>query len=202
MAVQGLNVGVDLGVKCLATVSDGTKYEMPVTTKTAKTKLGKIQWRNRNKVLGNKGQGVRASSNAKKYYVKLARRHLRIVNIRKDTTQKMTTDLSRRADKIRIEELNVSGMMANQKLANALSDKCFYEIRRQLIYKQAHYGSKVELVDRWFPSSKTCSHCGHKQDMKLHQRVFNCIKCGHSQDRDQNASINLENAPDDKVRSA
>jgi putative transposase len=195
-------VGVDLGVKCLATVSDGTKYEMPVTTTRAKTKLGKLQWRNRKKVLGNKRLGVRASSNARKYYVVLARRHLRIANIRKDTTQKMTTDLSRRAYNIRIEDLNVSGMMANQKLANALSDKCFYEIRRQLTYKQAHYGTKVELVDRWFPSSKTCSQCAHKQDMKLHQRVFNCQKCGHSQDRDENASINLENAPDDRVRSA
>lgn len=195
-------VGVDLGVKCLATVSDSTKYEMPITTKTAKTKLGKMQWRNRKKVLGNKRQGIRASNNAKKYYVKLARRHLRISNIRKDTTQKMTTDLSRRAYNIRIEDLNVSGMMANHKLANALSDKCFYEIRRQLIYKQAHYGTKVELVDRWFPSSKTCSQCGHIQDMKLHERVFNCQECGHFQDRDENASVNLENAPDDRVRLA
>ena len=114
----------------------------------------------------------------------------------------MTTDLSRRAYTIRIEDLNVSGLMANQKLANALSDQCFYEIRRQLIYKQAHYGTKVELVDRWYPSSKTCSQCGHKQDMKLHQRVFDCPSCGHCQDRDENASINLENAPDDRVRSA
>lgn len=194
--------GVDLGVKCLATVSDGTRYEMPAATIRAKIKLGKIQWRNRNKVLGNKRLKVRASGQARRYYVELSRRHARISNIRRDTTQKMTTDLSRRIYNIRIEDLNVSGMIANHKLANAVSDKCFYEIRRQLTYKQAHYGTKVELVDRWYPSSKTCSQCGHVQDMKLKDRVFNCQECGHSQDRDENASVNLENAPNDRVRSA
>lgn len=196
------SAGVDLGVKCLATVSDGTKYEMPAATKRAKIKLGKLQWRNRKKVLGNKKLKVKASGKAKRYYVELSRRHARIANIRQDTTQKMTTDLSRRIYNIRIEDLNVSGMIANHKLANAISDKCFYEIRRQLIYKQAHYGTKVELVDRWYPSSKTCSKCGHVQDMKLKDRVFNCQKCGYSQDRDENASANLENAPSDRVRLA
>jgi putative transposase len=194
--------GVDVGVKCLATVSDGTRYEMPAATMRAKIKLGKIQWRNRNKVLGNKRLKIKASGHAKRYYVDLSRRHARIANIRRDTVQKMTTDLSRRVYNIRIEDLNVSGMIANHKLASAISDKCFYEIRRQLIYKQAHYGTKVELVDRWYPSSKTCSKCGHVQDMKLNDRVFNCKKCGHSQDRDENASVNLKNAPDDKVRLA
>jgi len=194
--------GVDLGVKCLATVSDGTKYEMPAATTRAKIKLGKIQWRNRNKVLGNRMLKVQASGRAKRYYVDLSRRQARIANIRRDTTQKMTTDLSRRVYNIRIEDLNVSGMIANHKLANAVSDKCFYEIRRQLIYKQAHYGTRVELVDRWYPSSKTCSKCGHVQDMKLKDRVFNCQKCRHSQDRDENASDNIENAPDERVRLA
>jgi putative transposase len=114
----------------------------------------------------------------------------------------MTTDLSRRAYTIRIEDLNVAGMIANHKLAEAVSNNCFYEIRRQLIYKQAHYGTKVELVDRWYPSSKTCSNCGHIQPMKLSERVFHCQKCGHSQDRDVNASVNLENAPIERVRRA
>jgi putative transposase len=194
--------GVDLGVKCLATVSDGTKYEMPAATMRAKIKLGKLQWRNRHKVLGNCMLKIQASGQAKRYYINLSRRHARIANIRRDTTQKMTTDLSRRVYNIRVEDLNVSGMIANHKLANAVSDKCFYEIRRQLIYKQAHYGTKVELVDRWYPSSKTCSKCGHVQDMKLKDRVFNCQKCKHSQDRDENASLNLENAPDERVRLA
>ncbi len=195
-------VGVDLGVKCLATCSDGSIYEMPVTTKIAKIKLSKIQWRNRNKVLGNRKLGIKASNNAREFYTKSARLSVRISNIRKDTTQKMTTDLSRKAHNIRIEDLNVSGMIANHKLAAAVSNNCFYEIRRQLVYKQPHYGTRVGLVDRWFPSSKTCSKCGHVQDMKLSERVFNCQKCGHSQDRDENASINLKNAPPDRVRLA
>ncbi|WP_446334512.1 RNA-guided endonuclease InsQ/TnpB family protein [Coleofasciculus sp. G1-WW12-02] len=197
-----LRAGVDLGVKCLATVSDGTKYEMPLTTHKAKTKLGKLQWRNRNKVLGNKKLKVAASKKARKYYVDLSRQHLRISNIRRDTIQKMTTDLSRRIYNIRIEDLNVSGMIANPKLAEAVSNNCFYEIRRQLVYKQTHYGTKVELVDRWYPSSKTCSCCGNVQEMKLDDRIFDCKKCGHFQDRDENASINLENAPPDKIRLA
>lgn len=195
-------IGVDLGVKCLATASDGSKYEMPASTKRAKTKLGKIQWHNRNKVLGNKKLKIVASKKARSFYLKVAQLNARIANIRQDTTQKMTTSLSRKAYIIRIEDLNVSGMIANHKLANAISNNCFYEIRRQFIYKQAHYGTKVELVDRWYPSSKTCSKCNSIQDMKLSDRIFNCKVCKHSQDRDENASKNLENAPKNKVRLA
>ncbi|MHC5924911.1 RNA-guided endonuclease InsQ/TnpB family protein [Nostoc sp.] len=127
-------VGVDLGIKCLATVSDGTCYTMPNCTKRAKTKLSKLQWHNRHKVLGNKKLGIMASKNARKYYIELARNSARISNIRRDTIQKMTTDLSRRVYCIRIEDLNVSGMIANHKLASAVSDNCFYEVRRQLIW--------------------------------------------------------------------
>lgn len=177
---------------------------MPIATKTAKTKLGKLQWRNRHKVLGNKKLKIKASNNARKFYRELARQHAHLANIRQDTTQKMTTDLSRKAETIRIEDLNVSGMMANSKLADAVSNNCFYEIRRQLTYKQAHYGTKVELVDRWYPSSKTCSKCSHVQQMKLSERVFVCQNpdCGNIQDRDENAAINLECAPPEKVRLA
>lgn len=197
-------IGVDLGVKALFTCSDGSKYDMPVATTRAKTKLGKIQWRNRNKTLANKKLKISASKNACKYYDSLARQHARIANIRQDTTQKMTTDLSRKSYTIRIEDLNVSGMIANHKLARAVSNNCFYEIRRQLIYKQTHYGTKVELVDRWYPSSKKCSKCNHVQPMKLSDRVFQCqnSQCGHIQDRDENAAVNLEYAPEDKVRLA
>lgn len=195
-------IGVDLGVKALATCSDGSKYDMPASTKRAKTKLSKLQWRNRNKILGSKKLKIKASNNARKFYRELARVAARIANIRQDANQKMTTELSRKAYTIRIEDLNVSGMIANHKLASAVSNNCFYEIRRQLMYKQDHYGTKVELVDRWYPSSKTCSQCNHIQPMKLSDRVFHCEKCGHIQDRDENAAVNLECAPEDKVRLA
>ncbi|AUB36038.1 putative transposase [Nostoc flagelliforme CCNUN1] len=196
-------IGVDLGVKVLATCSDGTFYDMPVTTKKAKIKLGKLQFRNRNKVLGNKKLKIRASNNARRYYTQLARQHSRIANIPQDTTQKMTTDISRKSAVIRIEDLNVQGMIANHKLAQAVSNNCFYEIRRQLTYKQPFYGTKVELVDRWYPSSKMCSKCHHIQQMSLSDRIFLCKSgCGNIRDRDENASINLKDAPIDKIRSA
>ena len=192
-------VGIDLGIKCFATLSDGTTYDAPKPMKQAKTKLGKIQWRNRNKQLGNRRLGISKSKNAAKYYIKLANQHARIGNQRKDFLQKTTTEISRTYATIRIEDLNISGMVANHKLSAAISDLGFYEFRRQLVYKQAHYGTKVEVVDRWYPSSKTCSRCGHIQPMPLKERVFVCLGCGFQIDRDLNASLNLENAPKDKV---
>ncbi|PHM05590.1 RNA-guided endonuclease InsQ/TnpB family protein [Nostoc sp. 'Peltigera malacea cyanobiont' DB3992] len=138
-----------------------------------------MQWDNRNKVLGNKKLKIKPSNNALKYYTKLARQHTSLANIRLNTTQKMTTDISRKAAVIRIEDLNVQGIIANHKLASAVSNNCFYEIRRQLIYKQSHYGTKVELVDRWYPSSLRCSKCGHIQPMELSERVYNCGKCSN-----------------------
>lgn len=195
-------LGVDLGVKTLATCSNGTFYDMPITTKKAKTKLGKLQWRNRSKVLGKKKLKIRASNNARYYYTQLAKQHAHIANIRQDTTQKMTTDISRKAAVIRIEDLNIQGMISNHKLASVVSNNCFYEIRRQLTYKQPFFGTRVELVDKWFPSSKMCSCCGHIQPMSLSERVYNCGNCGNIQDRDENASVNLMNAPLDKIRLA
>jgi len=212
------SVGIDLGVKCFATLSDGNKIVAPPSLKTAKTKLSKEQWRKRaarmlrkrNKQLGNPRQGIRASNNAKKYYQQLSKRHARIANVRKDFLQKATTDISRKYYRIRIEDLNVSGMIANHKLAEAVSSQGFYEFRRRLTYKEAFYGTKVELVDRWYPSSKMCSSCGNIQPFAQHarsalplsERVYNCNECGHSQDRDENAAINLEKAPIDRVRAA
>jgi putative transposase len=195
-------VGIDLGVKCLATVSDGTTYAMPNSTKIAKTKLGRIQWRNRHQVKGNRKAGIKPSNNAKKTLLKVSRLHARIANIRRNVIHKMTTDISKRVDRIRIEDLNVKGMVANHKLAEAISNNCFYEIRRQLTYKTAMYGTKLEIVDRWYPSSKTCCQCGHVQPMPLSERVFNCGGCGQIIDRDLNASLNLERAPDTSVRLA
>ena len=193
---------IDLGVKCLATVSDGTIYEMPVTTKIAKTKLGRLQWRNRNQVKGSIIAGIRPSNNAKKAFFKVSRLHARITNIRSDVIHKMTTDISKRIYRIRIEDLNVKGMIANCKLAEAVSNNCFYEIRRQLTYKQAMYGTKLEIVDRWYPSSRTCSQCGHIQPMPLSARVFDCQVCDWVACRDLNASFNLERAPEHLVRLA
>lgn len=198
-------VGIDLGVKCFATLSDGTTYEAPKPMKKAKTKLAKIQWRNRRKQLGNRKQGVLASSNAHKFYLRQAKLHAKVANQRQDFLQKTTTEISRNYYRIRIEDLNVSGMIANNKLAKAISDLGFYEFRLQLEYKSAFYGTKVEIVDRWFPSSKQCICCKTiNKDLKLGDRVFKCVNpdCQFEDDRDRHAALNLLNAPDEVVSPA
>jgi putative transposase len=195
-------VGIDLGVKSFATLSDGTTIKAPAILTQTKIKLAKLQWRNRNKQLGNRKAGIPASNNAKKYYKQVRQLHARMANIRRDFLQKLTTEISRKYSCIRIEDLKISGMMANSKLADAISNLGLYEFRRQLTYKQSMFGTVVELVDRWFPSSKTCSECGHIQPMRLSDRVFHCQGCGSIKCRDFNASLNLEHAPPEKVRAA
>ena len=194
--------GIDLGVKLFATLSDNTTYTAPKPYKKAKTKLGKKQYHNRNKQLGNRKQKTKASSNAKKYYEKIALIHAQIASVRSDFLHKTTTEISKKYSHIRIEDLNLSGMIANHKLAAAISDLGLYEFRRQLIYKSPIYGTTVELVDRWYPSSKTCNACGHIQPMPLKERTFVCQSCNYIIDRDLGAAINLANAPDNKVRRA
>ncbi|GET36704.1 transposase [Microseira wollei NIES-4236] len=192
-------VGIDLGVKTFATLSDGTKLEAPKPLKKAITKLKQLQYRNRNKEFGNRRTGIRASNNAKKYFQRLARLHKRVADQRLDFLNKTTTDICRQYARIRIEDLNVSGMIANRKLASAISDLGFYEFRRQLEYKAPSFGSQLEIVSRWYPSSKKCRQCGHLHEgLKLNDRVFHCRACGHMEDRDLHAAINLANAPDEK----
>ena len=140
-------VGIDLGVKCFATLSDGKNYEAPKPLKKAKTKLAKLQWRNRKKQLGNRKKGIWASSNAKNFYTEQAKLHASAANQRRDYLQKTTTEISRKYAHIKIEDLNVSGMIANRKLSSAILDLGFYEFRRQLEYKSAIYGTTIEIVD-------------------------------------------------------
>ena len=180
-------VGVDLGVKFLATLSTGEVIEGAKAYHKNKTKLSRLQWINRNKIIGSK--------NWRKAQLKIARLHRRIANIRRDTIHKLTSLLAKNHGTIVIEDLNVSGMMKNHKLASAISDMGFHEVRRQLEYKCKLYGSKLIVVDRWFPSSKTCSNCGHKKEiLELSERVFSCENCNFMIERDLNAAINLSMA--------
>jgi len=138
---------------------------------------------------------VRRSRNWKQAQIKIARLHRKIANIRSDTLHKLTTLLAKNHGVIVIEDLNVSGMLANHKLAAAIADMSFFEFRRQLTYKCQLYGAKLAIVERWFPSSKLCSNCGSKKEtLLLSERVFECNSCGHRQDRDLNAAINLQKA--------
>lgn len=177
------SVGIDIGVKTFAVLSNGEIYDAPKPLKQAKTKLALLQRK--------ASRQVRGSANQRKTYDKIRRLYARIASIRKDFLHKLTTYLAKTFKIIKIEDLNVSGMLANHKLAGAISDLGFYEFRRQLDYKTQMYGSSLVLVDQWFPSSKTCSSCGHIQPMPLSERVYSCFECGIQKDRDLNASLNI-----------
>jgi putative transposase len=177
-------VGVDLGVKSLATLSTGEVVSGAKSYKKYAAYLSRMQRLNRHKVIG--------SNNWKKAQLKIARLHRKIANIRSDTLHKLTTILAKNHGVVVIEDLNVSGMLANRKLAASIADMSFFELRRQVTYKCQLYGSKLVVVDRWFPSSKTCSNCGTKKEtLTLDERVFECDRCGLVIDRDLNAAINL-----------
>ena len=178
-------VGIDLGIKTLATVSDGTTYANP---KALRSNLGRLQRRSRH--LSRKQKG---SKNRKKAARKLARLHFKISNIRKDSLHKITSHLTKTKSKIVIEDLNVSGMLKNRKLSRVIADIGLFEFRRQLEYKGKWYGCEIVIANRWFPSSKMCSNCGWiDKDLTLADRVFGCDGCGLKIDRDLNASYNLK----------
>jgi putative transposase len=178
-------VGIDLGVKSLATLSTGEVFEGTKSYRKLEKKLAKLQ-----RIVSRREL---KSNNWYKAQQKVARLHKRIADIRKDTLHKLTTDLTKNHSRICLEDLKVSGMMANHKLAKSIADMGFREFRRQLDYKCQLYGSELLVVDRWFPSSKTCSNCGAiKESLSLGERVYQCDSCSFVCDRDLNASLNLE----------
>lgn len=195
--ITGKTCGVDLGIKTLATLSDGTFVESPKAYKRNKVKLQKLQRKlSKQYEIGStvdKNDKKTVSKNYKKTKLKLARQHRKVANVRLDATHKLTTNLVKNHDRITIEDLNVSGMMKNHNLAAAIQDGGFFEFKRQLAYKCKWSGVELIIADRWFASSKTCSCCGHKQEMPLRTRIFKCERCENESDRDLNAAINLDN---------
>jgi putative transposase len=182
---QGV-VGVDLGIKALATLSTG---ETITGTKPLKRLMAKLKRLSR--ALSRK---VKDSANRHKAKQKIAQLHARIAFIRQNTLHQLTTDLTRRFHTIGIEDLNVKGMVKNRKLSRAISDMGFFEFRRQLEYKAEMRGSIVVVADRWYPSSKTCSVCGDVQaSLPLSVREWQCPNCQTQHDRDKNAATNLAN---------
>lgn len=208
----GLDVNLTDGKYCV--LSDGTEYSFPKPLKAAKTKLRKLQYRNRNKQAtsllprlllprsperGNRKKKVFASANAKKYYLKLARLHKRIASQREDYLQKLTTELALKYQHLKVETLNIRGMMANKKLSFHIADASFYRFKTLLQQKVTAAGGIVESVDQWYPSSKLCSRCQVKnKDLKLKDRTFSC-QCGFNICRDLNSSINLRQAPAESI---
>ncbi|QSR85168.1 RNA-guided endonuclease TnpB family protein [Methylacidimicrobium sp. B4] len=182
---QGV-VGVDLGVWALATLSTGEKVPGP---EPPKARLGRLRRLSRS--LSRKRKG---SANRRKAKEKLARLHARITNGRLDALHKQSAGLRRRFSLIGVEGLNVRGMMGNRRLARSIGDMGFFEFRRPLEYKAAMRGGEVVVADRFFSSSKTCSHCGHwLESLPLSVRQWTCPACGAEHDRDVNAAMNLKN---------
>lgn len=180
--------GVDLGIKTLATLSQGdiTHWHTPKPLKQALKQLKRYQRRLAQKIKGSRGY--------QKQKQKIARLHKRVADIRLNTLHQLTRYLSKHFSAVTIEDLNVKGMMQNRKLARSIADVGMYEFRRQLSYKMDWQGGELIVADRWFASSKLCSQCGAKHaNLTLSDRLFHCMSCGHTQDRDENASVNLEN---------
>ena len=182
----GSKVGVDIGVKDLAIVSDGAKYDNPKNYYKSQQKLARLQ-----RQLSRKAKG---SNNRKKAQLKVARLHEHIANQRKDAIHKMTSELVAKHDIICLEDLNAKGILRNHKMAKAVSDASFGEIRRQLEYKAAWHGKTVKFVSRWYPSSQLCHCCGQQNPLvkDLSIRTWVCPCCGAEHDRDINAAINIK----------
>ncbi|MHB8894015.1 MAG: RNA-guided endonuclease InsQ/TnpB family protein [Candidatus Geothermincolia bacterium] len=195
VAASGSVVGIDLGVKTLAACSYGlvehVHYENPKALHSGARKLKRLQ-----KKLSRQEKGSTRRDITKK---KIARQHYRISCVRSDAIHKATSSVvakakprSQRPSLIGIEDLNVSGMMKNRRLAKAVADASMREFRRQIAYKCAWYGIELVVVPRFEATSKSCSVCGWvKEDLKLSDRTFICEACGHTADRDDNASDNI-----------
>lgn len=178
-------VGVDFGLKALATLSTGESIAGPKPHRTLDRRLRRL-----NRSLARKRKG---SANWKKAKTKLSKLHKRIADIREDALHKLSHRLTTQFDVIGIEDLNVKGMAANSRLARSVSDTGLSSLRTKIEYKAAMTGATVVVADRWYPSSKTCSGCGqHHPEIVLGVDALRC-DCGLVIDRDLNAAINLAN---------
>ena len=178
-------IGIDVGINTLATLDDGTKYQNPKALKRYERKLKREQRKLSRKVF--------LSENWYKQKRIVERIHYRIACIRKDAHHKATTEIVKRASRISIETLQVTNLLKNRKLAKALSDAALGGFLEKLKTKAESLSIPIVQADRFFASSKTCSHCGHKKDdLTLSDREYQCSHCGTSIDRDVNAAINLK----------
>ena len=191
------SLGIDLGIKELAVVSDGTVYENINKTEHVRKiekRLKRLQRQVSKKYEMNKqGNKYYKTNNIIKLEKQILKLQHQLRDIRQNQRHTMTHQtVEKLPQRIVIEDLNVKGMMKNKHLSEAIGKQGFYEIRRQLEYKCKEKGIELVTADRWYPSSKTCSRCGAiNNDLKLSDRVYNCPVCGLKIDRDLNASINL-----------
>lgn len=198
---HGDTLGIDLGIKNLAVVSDGTVFSNINYSKEVK----KLEKRKRHlqrclsKKLESNKQGTRfvRTSNSNKLQHKVVLLDRKLANMRSTYIDEVIKDiLSARPKRIVIEDLNVKGMLRNKYLAKSIASQKFAEFATKLARKCEETGIELVKADRWYPSSKTCSGCGFKkQDLSLAERIYNCEHCGLAIDRDLNAALNLANYP-------
>ncbi|WP_080058933.1 RNA-guided endonuclease InsQ/TnpB family protein [Spirosoma aerolatum] len=180
----GNSIGIDLGINKLATLSNGETIDNLKSTKKYEKRLAKAQ-----RTLSRKTKG---SGRWNRQRIKVARIQEKIADTRKDHLNKVTTDLVKRFDLIAVEDLNVKGMVKNRKLAKHISDASFGTFVSMLDYKCNWRGKRLVKIDRWYPSSKTCSGCGHKlAELPLSIRSWQCPACLSEHDRDINAARNI-----------
>ncbi|WP_067482317.1 RNA-guided endonuclease InsQ/TnpB family protein [Actinomadura hibisca] len=184
MPTAGHAIGVDLGIKDFAVTSDGEKIPNPRHLERKARNLARYQRRMARKQPG--------SNNRRKAKAKVAAAHRKVRNARADFLHRTSTRLVRHADTLAIEDLAVTNMVKNRRLARAISDCGWGEFRRQLQYKCQRAGRVLVVVDRWYPSSKTCSACGHLlAELSLATRAWTCPDCRTRHDRDHNAAQNI-----------
>jgi len=185
-------VGVDVGIKHLAVLSTGELVDNLRHLVEAQARMRALGRALSRKTGPDRRTGRRPSKRWERAAARLGRAHARVANLRRDGIHKLTTRLAREHGTVVVEDLNVTGMLSNRKLARHIADAGFAEIRRQLTYKTQWNGGRLIVADRWFPSSKTCSGCGAvKTKLALSQREYVCEACGLIIDRDRNAARNL-----------
>ena len=191
-------IGIDLGLKDFAIVSNGKTYKN--INKSAKLKKLEKQLIREQRSLSRKYENIKKGestqrANIQKQKLKVQKLHHKIDNIRTDYINKTIAEMVKtKPSYITIEDLNVSGMMKNKHLSKAVASQKFYEFRTKLQAKCKENGIELRVVDRWYPSSKTCHCCGAiRKDLKLSDRIFQC-DCGYIEDRDFNAALNLRDA--------
>lgn len=180
----GKTIGIDVGIKGLGTLSDGTVIENPKWFRNSQAKLKRMQRRFSKKKKG--------SSRRKKCKLKIARLQKKTANQRGWYLQNLSSKIVKDFDLVSIEDLNVSGMIKNRKLSKSIADCSFAKFFSMLDYKCKWYGKDLVKIPRFAPTSKTCSSCGNvKKELKLSERTYKCDTCGHEMNRDLNASINI-----------
>ena len=185
-------VGVDVGIKHLAVLSTGELVANPRHLVEAQARMRALGRALSRKTGPDRRIGRQPSKRWERAAARLGRAHARVANLRRDGLHKLTTRLAAEHGTIVVEDLNVTGMLANRKLARHIADAGFAEIRWQLAYKTTWNGGRLLVADRWYPSSKTCSGCGAvKTKLALSEREYECEACGPAIDRDHNAALNL-----------